>query len=408
MRHSRIGLCPLFALVSIAVHPAVAAEPDVTVEITAADRAHGPGPIAFEVPESLRDAAHVVLTDGKTESPVQLLPDETGRAVFLLSEPLAKGETRTLSLRAVQKPESNDPPLAECIADEESVRIMAGGRPVMQYNARVVMPPEGIDPVYRSSGHLHPVWTPAGRIVTDDFPADHPHQHGIFNAWTKTSFEGRAINFWDQNGKTARVDHAHLEGTVSGDVFAQFTAVLQHTDLTGPDGPQPVLEETRTVRVYPLRERFLFEIETRQKCVADSPLVIHEYHYGGMAYRGPESWIGRPEHDFLTSEGQTRADGNHTRPAWVCVHGPIDGEVCSLAAFGNADNFRHPQPVRLHPSKPYFVFTPAVLGEFEIGPDQPPYVARYRYVVHDGPPDAELYTTLAADYADPPTVRVLD
>ena len=387
-----------------------AAPPDITIEIAAGDHSQGPGPVTLELPESVRDATHLVLIDDRTDArlPLQRLSNDPKQAVFLLKNLIEQGETRTYTLRPVERPETVERPAAECIADEQTVRLLVNGRPVLQYNAAVVMPPEGIDPVYRSSGHLHPVWTPGGKIVTGEFPADHPHQHAIFNAWTKTSFEGRAINFWDQNGKTARVDHAHLEDTVSGDVFAQFTAVLQHTDLSGPDGPQPVLEETRTVRVYPMRDRFLFDVELQQRCVAESPLVIHEYHYGGMAYRGPEKWIGQAEHDFLTSEGLSRDEGNHTRPSWVCVHGQVDDEVVCLTALGHKSNFRHPQPVRLHPSKPYFVFTPAVLGEFKIGPDNPPYVARYRYVVHDGPPDADLYDAIADEYGEPPVVRVLD
>jgi hypothetical protein len=56
--------------------------------------------------------------------------------------------------------------------------------------------------------------------------------------------------------------------------------------------------------------------------------------------------------------------------------------------------------VRLHPDKPYFVFTPSVLGAFEIKPGDE-YVSRYRYVVHDGPPDAQLYDRIWTDYAEP-------
>ena len=50
---------------------------------------------------------------------------------------------------------------------------------------------------------------------------------------------------------------------------------------------------------------------------------------------------------------------------------------------------RHPAPVRLHPSKPYFSFSPMVLGDFTIAPGET-YRARYRYLPHDGPPDPAL------------------
>jgi hypothetical protein len=68
------------------------------------------------------------------------------------------------------------------------------------------------------------------------------------------------------------------------------------------------------------------------------------------------------------------------------------------------DNFRFPQPVRPHPSKPYFCFAPMVVDAFEIAPVHP-YVSRYRLVVHDGMPVAVTIERLARDYADPPRVR---
>ena len=70
------------------------------------------------------------------------------------------------------------------------------------------------------------------------------------------------------------------------------------------------------------------------------------------------------------------------------------------------DNFRFPQPVRLHPDKPYFCFAPMVLGPFKIAPGKP-YVSRYRFFVHDGKPDAKRIEALWNDYADPPVVKVI-
>ena len=45
------------------------------------------------------------------------------------------------------------------------------------------------DAVFERSGFLHPVFTPKGRCVTESFPADHPHQQGIFSAWVKTAHD---------------------------------------------------------------------------------------------------------------------------------------------------------------------------------------------------------------------------
>jgi hypothetical protein len=89
----------------------------------------------------------------------------------------------------------------------------------------------------------------------------------------------------------------------------------------------------------------------------------------------------------------------------VCAHGVLDGTECCVTVFCHPENFRAPQPVRLHPDKPYFVFTPPVLGAFEIAPGEE-LRARYRYAVHNGPPDTALYERLWQDYADPPSVKI--
>ena len=91
---------------------------------------------------------------------------------------------------------------------------------------------------------------------------------------------------------------------------------------------------------------------------------------------------------FLTSEGKDRLEGNHTRPNWVSLGGKLDDQHASVAIFGHPGNFRSPQPVRLHPAKPYFCFTPAAIDRFTIKPGAP-YVSQYRFLVKAGAIDAE-------------------
>ncbi len=278
-----------------------------------------------------------------------------------------------------------------CREGEGVVELLCRDRPVLRYHTAVVEPPAGIAPVFRRSGFIHPVWTPQGRVVTADFPADHPHQHGLFCAWVKTTFEGREVDFWNQAGETGRVEHVRLVSLRNEPDFAEFTVELRHSDLTAPAGPRPVLRELWTIRGRDVPQGFLFDLESRQTCIAESPLIVQEYHYGGMGFRGAEAWFaprGEARFQFLTSEGLGRLEGNHTRPHWVAAHGEIDGGECGIAIMGHPRNFRHPEPVRLHPTKPYFVFSPCVLGEFRLEPGIE-HRARYRYYVYDGPLDRD-------------------
>jgi hypothetical protein len=109
---------------------------------------------------------------------------------------------------------------------------------------------------------------------------------------------------------------------------------------------------------------------------------------------------------FLTSAGETnRLKGNETRGRWCYIGGKVDGSLTGVAILCHPDNFRGPQPMRLHPSEPFFCFAPAQLGDWQISPGRP-YIARYRYVVMDGPPDWVELERMWNDYAHPPTVKV--
>jgi hypothetical protein len=156
-----------------------------------------------------------------------------------------------------------------------------------------------------------------------------------------------------------------------------------------------------------VRDGFLFDVQSTQHCAGDSPLMVNHYHYGGMAIRGRPEWLNAEAANFLTSEGKTRANGNHSRPDWVTMSGQLDGHPYGVTMFADPGNFRAPQPVRLHPSKPYFVFAPLVLGEFQIRPGTP-YESRFRFHVRQGDPDAELTRQLWRDIADPPQVTRID
>jgi hypothetical protein len=184
-------------------------------------------------------------------------------------------------------------------------------------------------------------------------------------------------------------------------VFAGVTTVLEHQALAEDKPPVAALYETMRLRGYasPRPELNVFDVELEQRAASPTPLKVLKYHYGGFAVRGADQWFQQPESGMLTSEGKSQKDGNETRPKWVDMFGLVDGQPCGIAVIPHPDSFRGPQPVRLHPSKPYFVFSPPILGEFEIT-QETPYRARYRIVVHDGPVDAKRLDQLAAEYGN--------
>lgn len=91
---------------------------------------------------------------------------------------------------------------------------------------------------------------------------------------------------------------------------------------------------------------------------------------------------------MLNDLGSDRIKGNHEHARWVSVTGQIDSQPVTITVLSHRDNFHAPQAARLHPTKPYFVFSPCVDEEFVIDRDHP-FAGRYRYLITDAAPDAK-------------------
>ena len=279
----------------------------------------------------------------------------------------------------------------------------SGDKVVLTYNKVSPQPPEGIDSVYHRSGCLHPVCTPKGRIVTAMFPFDHPHQHGIFSAWVKTKYAGQDIDFWNMAGRTGRVLHERVDSTFQKDQAVGFVVDLIHRAETKPQ--IDVLRERWKITIYPTDGSYrCFDLQTVQSALTEKPLTVSKNRYGGVAVRGPTRWLTekdpgavaqpdlvREQTGFLNNLGSNRVTGNHQKSKWVALWGNIEGEPVSITVLCHKDNLRAPQTARLHPTKPYFCFSPCVDAKFVIDREHP-YQATYRFLVADTQPNANWLT----------------
>jgi hypothetical protein len=351
-------------------------------------------PISADEPIVLKDRA------GKT-IPVQMEGD--GKGWFILPG-LAKGKRALFEVAKAPLPKET----VQIQPNGKKYEFKAGDRALMEYQAEPgSLPRENIKALFVRGGYLHPIRTLSGKVVTDDFPVNHIHHHGVWWAWTKTEFEGRHPDFWNMGDGTGKVEFDAVDKTVSGSVYAGFQAKHHFVDLTTAQS-KTVLNETWDVRAYvpqPKARFWLFDFETSQKCATASALKLPDYRYGGLGFRGNWAWNGKDKTQFLTSEGETdREKGQGTRGRWCDISGLVDGERVGIAILCHPSNFRAPQPMRLHPTEPFFNYAPQEAGGMEITPAQP-YVAKYRFVVHDGPPDKSLIDRLWNDYAHPPVAK---
>lgn len=281
-----------------------------------------------------------------------------------------------------------------------TVAIVCGELPVLTYHKAEVPPPEGVDPIYRRSGFIHPLHAPGGGEVTGIHPDDHYHHLGLWHAWVRTEHDGKEIDFWNLKGKTGRVRHSGIAEIRP----AGFTAELEQVSYPkGPDAePRVVLEERLSVDAALSGGDYLVDYVVEQKNVTDKPLELPDYRYGGgIAYRAPLHW-DKENSDYLTSEGLRRADSHATRARWVSIHGPRKGGDKSDAAVTilcHPENHDAPQRIRTwNDGKVFFNYVPVQEKAWRIGPGET-VVLRYRIVVSEGPSDADAAEQRWQEYA---------
>ena len=399
---------PLFTLLSLAaiLRPAAGPAPaGVVIEVTGGSRDRQNAVVSYQLPDELRSEKAFALTrlDNNQPVDVQVESGPAPRAVWIIRDRLPAGQLRRYRLTPATKNT-----LASAVTtrdDTKGLTVKIGNRTALRYNEAVVPSSIPGKPEYRRSGYIHPVYDPEGRVVSDDMAPDHAHQHGIMFPYEKVKFEDRRLNFWEPSNGT--VSHDRTEATIDGPVFGGFRVALHHDENDLPGGLKPVLRETWEVHVYNISDYFLFDFVSVQTCAGDQPVLIEKNNYGGLAMRCNRNWFDHPgESEYLTSEGKTRTNGNQTRPRWVDLYGLIDGKASGVAVMDHPSNFRFPQPVRLHPQKPYFCFSPMAVDSFGIEPGAP-FVSRYRFLIHIGKPNAAQIEALWYDYAEPAQVKTV-
>lgn len=277
------------------------------------------------------------------------------------------------------------------------LRISHGENPVLEYRITTGMP-DSLPEHYERTGFLHPVYSPSGQVVTDDYPVGYAHQHGFFTAWTNTTYRDSFVDFWNTQKGLATVRHERVLETMDTDGYLGFKTKLVHFSRVHDD--LPVLEERYTVRVHDREDIFVWDFRSEQHNVTEDTLFLNKHLYGGLGIRGSKHWSAADSlhfiapAKFLTSQGLTRDSANHTRPDWTAIYGDLPTGKAGMVVIPHPENFRAPQSVRVHPSLPYFSVSPVTSEGFFLVPGEV-YVMRYRVVVFDGEVEDVLATIKA-------------
>ncbi len=282
--------------------------------------------------------------------------------------------------------------------DNEGIKLMVSGKPILNYQTAMTYPPEGVNPIYRKSGFIHPLWSPSGEVLTRIQAPDHYHHYGIWGPWTKTHINDRAVDFWNLASGEGSVRFSKLLALEEGEVYAGFTALQEHLDFGSKGEDQVAINEQLKVNAWnvdPSGQSYMIDYTTTINSPLDSGIVFDAYRYGGgIGMRMTEKWH-KDNCTVLTSEGHDRLKADGTKARWCIVEGESTSGRSGVLFMSHPGNRAHPEPMRVWPINAngdrgdmFFEFCP-IRHESWVIEKGKNYTLKYRMVVFDGEMTAE-------------------
>jgi len=397
------------------------AQQELKFEVNSGDRDRNNTPLSIDInqfKESELSSLALLETTGNSKTEIPFQVDQEYRTViwFTLSGITKANTKRTFLITQKEEPETFQS--LEIEKDDASLKIKSGDKYVLQYNQAEVYPPKDVDPIYKRSAFIHPVWSPDQQILTRIQPPDHYHHYGIWNPWTRTKFQERQVDFWNLAEGQGTVRFKGFLSFTEGPVFAGFRAYQEHIDFTSEQDEVVALNEVWDIRVWNVateKKVWLIDFTSILNCATEDGILFFKYRYGGgIGYRATELW-GKDNSSVLTSEGKTRDEADATKARWCIIKGETQSEEgnSGILFMSNPQNREHPEPMRMWPSNDhkgkanmFFMFTPIRDNKWELAPGKN-YALKYRMLIFDGELSATEAEQYWNDFANPPEVKLI-
>lgn len=204
-----------------------------------------------------------------------------------------------------------------------SVELTEDGKPVYVYNYGET---QGQDaPADRARCcYLHPVYTPDGVVVTDDFPKDHYHHRGVFWTWPIVAADGETYDAWLIKG--VRQKFRRWIAREAGDKSARL-AVENGWFTEKREILRESVEITATPSSGPRRElEFNLRFEALGTPVELRGEPTENKGYGGFCVR----FAPRQQTTITTDKGREAKDTNMAPHPWAQLSGVFEGGPAGL------------------------------------------------------------------------------
>ena len=249
---------------------------------------------------------------------------------------------------------------------------------------------------YQRPHYVHPLYSLDGEIITEDYPEDHLHHHGIFWAWHQLYIGNRRIgDGWENKNfewTVLSVEEEETAGPAKRIVIRVHWTSPLWLDKSG--GMVPFVAETTKITVHPAeREYRLIDFEIAMQAL--NPEITIGGSEDPKGYGGFSPRVKLPEDiRFSDLNGEITPQTNPVNGnGWLDMSGSLgkDGKLAGMSILSHSNNPGYPNPWILRSKRsmqnavyPFPGATPVALSASE------PTVLRYRLVVHNGLKSSEI------------------
>lgn len=174
---------------------------------------------------------------------------------------------------------------------------------------------ENLDPKHARSCYIHPLFSLDGQVLTDNFPKDHLHHHGVFWTWPVVKTRGQDTQTWHTVTPSLR---QHFVRWLKRKV-EKSAAMLIVENVWKLDSKEVVAKETVSLHVHPANDvGRAIDLELKIQAIG-GPLELHgapdqNKGYGGLSLRGAPMFKGAV---LTTDRGPLKEDSTNVPFRWA-------------------------------------------------------------------------------------------
>ncbi len=237
---------------------------------------------------------------------------------------------------------------------------------------------KGVNPDQTRSCYIHPLYSLDGQILTDDFPKDHLHHHGVFWTWPIVKTRGQLTQTWHPHTPSLRQHFVRwLKREKKNDM-----AIISVENVWKLEEREVVAKEIVTLNIHPANDiSRAIDLEIKLQAVGRSLTLQgtpdQNKGYGGLSIRGAPMFTGA---SMATDQGLLEKDSANVRFRWA----DLSTEDLGMAVFASPDHPGSPVTWLIRNSYAGFInaswpgLKPSVLQADES------ITLRYRIYIHKG------------------------